>query len=80
MIAEFRRPSHRSASSTDSESTQMNTTPSAQRRTGRARYIAAAVVVAAIAVAGFFAFNGKSTVPDATFTLLSGQRCRPAAT
>jgi peroxiredoxin len=74
MIAEFRRPSHRSASSTDSESTQMNTTPSAQRRTGRARYIAAAVVVAAIAVAGFFAFNGKSTVPDATFTLLSGQK------
>ena len=32
----------------------MNTTPPAQRRTSPARYIVAAVVVAAIAVAGFF--------------------------
>jgi peroxiredoxin len=52
----------------------MNSTPSAPRRAGPVRYIVAAVVVAAIAVAGFFAFNTKSSVPDATFTLLSGQK------
>lgn len=52
----------------------MNSTPSAPRRAGPVRYIVAAVVVAAIAVAGFFAFNAKSSVPDATFTLLSGQK------
>ncbi|MCA8410328.1 MAG: TlpA disulfide reductase family protein [Burkholderia multivorans] len=56
----------------------MNTTPSApRRRAGPARYIVA-VVVAAIAVAGFFAFNGKSSAPDATFTLLSGQKISTA--
>lgn len=57
---------------------QMNTTPPVRRSAGPARYIVAAVVVAAIAVAGFFAFNGKSTVPDATFTLLSGQKVSTA--
>jgi len=52
----------------------MNTTPPARRSAGPVRYIVAAVVVAAIAVAGVFAFNGKSSAPDATFTLLSGQK------
>lgn len=56
----------------------MNTTPPARRSAGPVRYIVAAAVVAAIAVAGFFAFNGKSTVPDATFTLLSGQKVSTA--
>ncbi|ONX63110.1 hypothetical protein A8F16_21420 [Burkholderia cenocepacia] len=57
----------------------MNTTPPpARRSTGPVRYIVAAAVVAAIAVAGFFAFNGKSSVPDATFTLLSGQKVSTA--
>ncbi|KWF17732.1 TlpA disulfide reductase family protein [Burkholderia pseudomultivorans] len=55
----------------------MNTTPPVQGRSP-VRYIAAAVIVAAIAVAGFFAFNGKSRVPDATFTLLSGQKVSTA--
>ncbi|RQU25812.1 TlpA family protein disulfide reductase [Burkholderia cenocepacia] len=56
----------------------MNTTPPARRSTGPVRYIVAAAVVAAIAVAGFLAFNGKSSVPDATFTLLSGQKVSTA--
>ncbi len=44
------------------------------RRAGPLRYVALAVVAVAIAVAGYFAFAGKSSAPDATFTLLSGQK------
>jgi peroxiredoxin len=44
------------------------------RRTSPIRYIAMAVVAGAIAVAGYFAFGSQQHVPDATFTLLSGQK------
>ncbi|OJA86872.1 TlpA disulfide reductase family protein [Burkholderia ubonensis] len=58
----------------------MNSTPPTQgRRASPMRYVAAVAVVAAIAVAGFFAFNGKSSAPDATFTLLSGQKISTAS-
>jgi peroxiredoxin len=40
--------------------------------------IAIAVVVGAIAVAGYFAFGSQQRVPDATFTLLSGQKVSTA--
>lgn len=53
--------------------------PSQGRRASPMRYVAALVIVAAIAVAGFFAFNGQSCAPDATFTLLSGQKISTAA-
>lgn len=53
--------------------------PSQGRRASPMRYVAALVIVAAIAVAGFFAFNGQSRAPDATFTLLSGQKISTAA-
>jgi peroxiredoxin len=41
------------------------------------RYVALALAAFAIAVAGYFAF-GTSRVPDATFTLLSGQKVSTA--
>jgi peroxiredoxin len=45
------------------------------RRMSAIRRIAAALVVCAVAVAGYFAFFGsQQRVPDATFTLLSGQK------
>nr|WP_028229994.1 TlpA disulfide reductase family protein [Paraburkholderia mimosarum] len=48
---------------------------SSNARSGAMRSIVAAVVVVAIAVAGYFAFFGSPPhVPDATFTLLSGQK------
>lgn len=53
--------------------------PSQGRRASPMRYVAALVIVAAITVAGFFAFNGQSRAPDATFTLLSGQKISTAA-
>ena len=53
--------------------------PSQGRRASPMRYAAALVIVAAIAVAGFFAFNGQSSAPDDTFTLLSGQKISTAA-
>ncbi|WP_246796069.1 TlpA disulfide reductase family protein [Burkholderia perseverans] len=56
----------------------MNPSPSSSR-TSPLRYVAIAVVAAAIAVAGYFALNGKSSVPDATFTLLSGQKVSTAS-
>ncbi|TOY78173.1 hypothetical protein DIJ62_30315 [Burkholderia pseudomallei] len=49
------------------------------RRAGPLRYVAIAVAAVAIAVAGYFAFNGKSSAPEATFTLLSGQKLSTAA-
>jgi peroxiredoxin len=48
-------------------------------RSGAIRRIGVAIVVAAIAVAGYFAFFGsQQRVPDATFTLLSGQKVSTA--
>jgi peroxiredoxin len=38
------------------------------------RYVAGVVVAAVIAGTGYFAFGGQQHVPDATFTLLSGQK------
>ncbi|PLZ03455.1 hypothetical protein CY652_06530 [Burkholderia sp. WAC0059] len=56
----------------------MSPTPSpsapVRQRAGLARYAALAVVVGAIAIAGYFAFNSRQHVPNATFTLLSGQK------
>jgi peroxiredoxin len=54
----------------------MSSAPSSTgRRAGPLRYVAFAVVAVALAIAGYFAFAGKSSVPDATFTLLlSGQK------
>lgn len=57
----------------------MSPNPSnAATRTGPLRYIIAAVVVVALAVAGYFAFAGQQRAPDATFTLLSGQKLTTA--
>lgn len=43
---------------------------------GRNRWFAilAVIVVAAISISGWFAFTSTKSVPDATFTLLSGQQ------
>lgn len=54
------------------------TSTSATRRTSPLRYLAMALVVAAIAIAGYFAFGGQQKAPDATFTLLSGQKISTA--
>jgi peroxiredoxin len=51
----------------------MSPTP-VSRHASPLRYIAAVVVAGAIAVAGYFAFGSQQHVPDATFTLLSGQK------
>ncbi|TOZ50603.1 hypothetical protein DIJ60_21375 [Burkholderia pseudomallei] len=51
--------------------------PSRRRRPRRCGAVAVARVV--VAVAGHFAFNGKSSAPEATFTLLSGQKLSTAA-
>src|ERR1700752_3165232 len=51
----------------------MSPTP-ISRPTSPIRYIAMAVVAGAIAIAGYFAFGSQQHVPDATFTLLSGQK------
>ncbi|CAB3768107.1 TlpA disulfide reductase family protein [Paraburkholderia humisilvae] len=48
------------------------------RRTSPIRYIAMVVVAGAIAFAGYFAFGSQQHVPDATFTLLSGQKVSTA--
>lgn len=57
----------------------MSSTPStATRRANPLRYVVIAVVAVAIAVAGYFAFAGQQRVPDATFTLLSGQKVSTA--
>jgi len=56
-----------------------NATPPNARRNGALHRIAAVVIVAALAVAGYFAFFGsQQRVPDATFTLLSGQKISTA--
>ena len=52
---------------------------SSNTRSGAIRRIGAAIVVVAIAVAGYLAFFGSQhRVPDATFTLLSGQKVSTA--
>ena len=57
----------------------MSSTPStAARRANPLRYLIIAAVAIAIAVAGYFAFAGQQRVPDATFTLLSGQKVSTA--
>jgi len=58
----------------------MSPTPSAPvtKRTSPIRYIVMAAVAGAIAIAGYFAFNGQQHVPDTTFTLLSGQKVSTA--
>ena len=53
-------------------------TPPRPRRVSMVHRIAIAVIVAAIAGVGFFAFRGQQRVPDATFTLLSGQKITTA--
>jgi len=49
-------------------------TPPRSRRLSAIHRIAIAVLIAVIAGVGFFAFRGQQRVPDATFTLLSGQK------
>jgi peroxiredoxin len=44
------------------------------RRASPLRYGAMALAVFVIAIAGYFAFGTSQRVPDATFTLLSGQK------
>jgi len=55
----------------------MSPTP-VSTRVSPIRYIAIAVVACAIAIAGYFAFGSQQKVPDATFTLLSGQKLSTA--
>jgi peroxiredoxin len=55
----------------------MSPTP-VSRRASPLRYLAMAVAAGAIVIAGYFAFNGQQQVPDATFTLLSGQKVSTA--
>ncbi|MEX3629546.1 MAG: TlpA disulfide reductase family protein [Burkholderia sp.] len=52
---------------------------SSRRRASPLRYVVLAAVAVAVAIAGYFALNGKSSVPDATFTLLSGQKVSTSA-
>lgn len=47
---------------------------SAARRASPVRYVALAFAAAAIAIAAYFTFGSSQRVPDATFTLLSGQK------
>jgi peroxiredoxin len=57
----------------------MSPTPaSTPRRASALRYAAMAIVAGAIAIAGYFAFGGQQHAPDATFTLLSGQKVSTA--
>lgn len=50
------------------------TSASPARRASPLPYVALAIAAAAIAVAGYFAFGSSQHVPDATFTLLSGEK------
>jgi peroxiredoxin len=51
---------------------------SAARRANPLRFAALALAAFAIAVAGYFAFGTSQHVPDATFTMLSGQKVSTA--
>jgi peroxiredoxin len=57
--------------------TTQDSAPRAKR--GPLRYVAMALVAGVIAGTGYFAFGGQQKVPDATFTLLSGQKISTAA-
>lgn len=52
----------------------MNTAPSSPNKRGTSGRWAALAVVVALAVAAYFTFGTTRQVPDATFTLLSGQK------
>jgi peroxiredoxin len=54
------------------------TQDSPKRGKGPLRFIAMALVAGVIAGTGYFAFGGQQKVPDATFTLLSGQKISTA--
>lgn len=57
----------------------MSQTPtSPARRASPLRYVALALAASAIAIAGYFAFGTAQHAPDATFTLLSGQKVSTA--
>src|ERR1700712_839277 len=59
--------------------TRMSQTPaSSARRASPLRYVALALAASAIAIAGYFAYGTSQRVPDATFTLLSGQKVSTA--
>lgn len=51
-----------------------NSQVSSARSKSTLRYVVMAVVAGVIACTGYFAFGGQQRVPDATFTLLSGQK------
>jgi peroxiredoxin len=51
-----------------------NSQVSSGRSKSPLRYIVMAVIAGVIACTGYFAFGGQQRVPDATFTLLSGQK------
>jgi peroxiredoxin len=53
----------------------MSSTPASR---SPVRLVLAAVVVVALAIVGYFAFNNQQRAPDATFTLLSGQKVSTA--
>jgi len=55
----------------------MTQTPASARRSPL-RYVVLALAAAAIAVAGYLTFGTSQRVPDATFTLLSGQKVSTA--
>jgi peroxiredoxin len=61
--------------SSDSEGPMSQVT----NKKGPLRYVAMALVAAVIAGTGYVAFGGQQKVPDATFTLLSGQKISTAA-
>mgnify|MGYP003945968143 CR=1 FL=1 len=56
----------------------MSQTPAPAARRSPLRYVALALAAAAIAVAGYLTFGTSQRVPDATFTLLSGQKVSTA--
>lgn len=56
----------------------MSQTPAPAARRSPLRYVALALAAAAIAAAGYMTFGTSQRVPDATFTLLSGQKVSTA--
>ena len=56
----------------------MSQTPAPTARRSPLRYIVLALAAVAIAVAGYLTFGTPQRVPDATFTLLSGQKVSTA--
>ena len=56
----------------------MSQTPAPTARRSPLRYIVLALAAVAIAVAGYLTFGTSQRVPDATFTLLSGQKVSTA--